>query len=94
MTLVGGEFVYLKLQQHKGTSTSVDIIPLKVQSISISVDKAIPNLPVPLSGLATGESATVALDLGMSNKRISLTGIILETTLERSHTSGSLTFTP
>ena len=94
MTLVGGEFVYLKLQQHKGTSTTEDIIPLKVQSISVSVDKTIPNLPVPLSGLATGESSTVALDLGMSNKRISLSGVILETSLTRSHTSGALTFTP
>ncbi len=94
MTLVGGEFVYLKLQQHKGTSTTEDIIPLKVQSVSVSVDKAIPNLPVPLSGLATGESATIALDLGMSNKRISLSGVILETSLTRSHTSGALTFTP
>lgn len=94
MTLVGGEFVYLKLQQHKGTSTTEDIIPLKVQSISVSVDKAIPNLPVPLSGLATGESATIALDLGMSNKRISLSGVILETSLTRSHTSGALIFTP
>lgn len=93
MTLVGGEFVYLKLQQHKGTSTTEDIIPLKVQSVSVSVDKTIPNLPVPLSGLATGESATIALDLGMSNKRISLSGVILETSLTRSHTSGALTFT-
>lgn len=86
-------YVYLKLQQHKGTSTSVDVIPLKVNSVSISVDKTIPNLPIPLSGLTTGESATVALDLGMSNKRISLSGVILETEMERSHTSGALTFT-
>lgn len=86
-------YVYLKLQQHKGTSTSVDVIPLKVTSVSISVDKTIPNLPIPLSGLTTGESATVALDLGMSNKRISLSGVILETEMERSHTSGALTFT-
>ena len=87
-------FVYLKLQEHRGTSTSVDVIPLKVTNVSVSVDKTIPNIPVPLSGLATGESATVALDLGMSNKRITLQGILLETTLERSHTSGSLIFTP
>ena len=86
-------YVYLKLQQHKGTSTSVDVIPLKVNSVSVSVDKTIPNLPIPLSGLTTGESATVALDLGMSNKRISLSGVILETQMERSHTSGALTFT-
>ncbi len=93
MTLVGGEYVYLKLQQHKGTSTTEDIIPLKVQSISVSVDKTIPNFAIPLSGLATGESSTIALDLGMSNKRISLSGVILETELTRSHTSGALTFT-
>ena len=92
-------FVYLKLQNHSGSSASIDTIPLRVNTVSVSVDKTIPAIPVPLSGLATGESATVALDLGMSNKRISLNGFITETTIQRTHTKtgstpDSLNFTP
>jgi len=79
-------YVYLKLQNHSGSSASVDTIPLRVNTVNVSVDKTIPAIPVPLSGLGTGESATVALDLGMSNKRISLTGFITETEIRRSHT--------
>lgn len=92
-------FVYLKLQNHSGSSASIDTIPLRVNTVSVSVDKTIPAIPIPLSGLATGESATVALDLGMSNKRISLSGFITETTIQRTHTKtgstpDSLNFTP
>lgn len=91
-------FVYLKLQEHSGSSSSIDTIPLKVNSVSVSVDKTIPAIPIPLSGLATGESTTVALDLGMSNKRISLSGFIVDTEIRRSHTKSggsatNLTFT-
>ncbi len=78
--------VYLKLQTFAGTDSSIDTIPLNVTSVSISVDKQIPAFPIPLSGLATGESQTAALDLGMSSKRISLSGFINETQLKRSHT--------
>ena len=91
-------YVYLKLQKHSGSSSDIDTIPLKVNSVSVSVDKAIPSIPIPLSGLATGESTTVALDLGMSNKRISLSGFIVDTQIRRSHTKSggsatNLTFT-
>ncbi|HAI18651.1 MAG TPA: hypothetical protein DCM10_11815 [Xanthomarina gelatinilytica] len=91
-------YVYLKLQKHSGSSATIDTIPLKVNSVNVSVDKTIPAIPIPLSGLATGESTTVALDLGMSNKRISLTGIIVDTEIRRSHTKSggsatNLTFT-
>lgn len=79
-------YVYLKLQKHSGSSALIDTIPLKVSTVSVSVDKSIPNFPLPFSGLATGESLTAALDLGMSNKRISLSGVLLETTIQRSHT--------
>lgn len=78
--------VYLKLQKHSGSSATIDTIPLRVDRVSVSVDKTIPAIPVPLSGLATGESSTVALDLGMSNKRISLSGFLVDTEIRRTHT--------
>lgn len=82
-------YVYLKLGVHTGSSTQIDTIPLRVNSAQFSVGKSIPNLPVPLSGLITGESTTVALDLGMSSKTISIGGSILgypHTVLRRTHT--------
>ena len=77
--------VYLKIKRNSGSAV-LDTIPLKVVGANISVDKQIPAFPIPLSGLATGESVTAALDLGMSSKRIGLQGIITETTIKRSHT--------
>ena len=90
--------VYLKLQAHSGSSATIDTIPLRVNSVNVSIDKTIPAIPVPLSGLVTGESATVALDLGMSNKRISLSGFLVDTEIRRTHTKtdnvpDTLTFT-
>ena len=79
-------YVYLKLQNYSGTDIHVDTIPLRVLSIGVSVDKSIPVFNIPFSGLATAESSTLALDLGTSNKRISLTGVIVETDIKRSHT--------
>lgn len=82
--------VYLKLGAHAGTSSTQNVIPLKVVTVSVSVDKQIPAFPIPLSGLATGESITAALDLGMSNKRISISGAILghpHTIIRRTHTT-------
>lgn len=91
--------VYLKIAKHSGSNATIDTIPLNVTTVSVSVDKQIPAFPIPLSGLATGESQTAALDLGMSSKRISLSGFITETTIRRTHketggTADTLTFTP
>jgi|8_EtaG_2_1085327.scaffolds.fasta_scaffold21263_2 hypothetical protein len=80
-------YAYLKLKNFKGTDLEVDTIPLRLTSVGISVDKTIPAFPLPLSGLATGESTTLALDLGMSNKRMNLSGFIVSSRLKRSHTT-------
>lgn len=88
-------YVYLKLKEFNSeTDLQVDTIPLRANSVSISTDKTIPDFPIPLSGLATGESTTLALDLGMSSKRVSISGFINATSLKRSHSnSESKTFT-
>ena len=80
------DYVYLKLQKFSGTDLTVDTIPLKVTSAQFSVDKTIPVINLPFAGLGTGESRTLSLDLGMSNKRLSLTGFIVDGILKRSHT--------
>jgi len=81
-------YVYLKLRAfgNKGSSAiDVDTIPLRATSVSVSTDKTVPNLPVPVLGNFTGEAPTYALDLGMSRKSISISGFITATTLKRSH---------
>ena len=91
-------YAYLKLKKHSGSSAIVDTIPLRVVSADVSVDKQIPDIPLPFGGLGTGESLNVALDLGMSRKSVSLQGFIVDTDIQRSHTKSggnpvSLTFT-
>ena len=88
------DYVYLKLQQFSGTDLAIDTIPLKVQSVSVSVDKTVPNISIPFAGLATGESEKIALDLGMATKRLTLTGFILDTQIKRSHTETGAPATP
>jgi len=88
-------YVYLKTQAYTGTNLSINSIPLDVSSVGISVTKTIPSFPVPLSGVAAGESITAALDLGMATKNISLTGTITDTVITKTinGVNTTLTFT-
>ena len=88
-------YVYLKTQAYTGTNLSINTIPLDVSSVGISVTKTIPAFPVPLSGVAAGESITAALDLGMATKGISLTGTITDTLITKTinGVNTTLTFT-
>lgn len=78
-------YVYLKTQAFTGSDITVNTIPLDVTSVGISVSKTIPAFPVPLSGVAFGESITAALDLGMATKNISLTGTITDTFITKTN---------
>lgn len=81
--------VYLKLQRHSSSDgLNINVIELLTTSVSISVSKTIPAFEVPLSGVATGESITAALDLGMAQKTISLQGVILDQVVKKTHTDG------
>ena len=81
--------VYLKLQSHSSSDAlTTNVVELLTTSVSISVSKTIPSFAVPLSGVATGESITAALDLGMSQKTISVQGIILDQVIRKTHTDG------
>jgi len=89
-------YVYLKTQQHDSDDNlTANVIPLRVNSVSVAVSKTIPAFPVPLSGVTTGESITVALDLGMATKTISLSGFIsgisITKTIDGSDTTVDLT---
>ena len=88
-------YVYLKTQAFSGTDLTINTIPLKATSVGISVTKTIPAFPVPLSGVALGESITAALDLGMATKSISVGGVITDTVIQKTNVGNdsALTFT-
>ena len=85
--------VFLKLNKHQGESNQIDTIPLKVTSIGVDVSRTVPALPVPLSSIARGQSETIAVDLGMASKSISLQGVITSGRIRRSHTGTSPNYT-
>ena len=82
--------VYLKLQNYDADNDAfhTNVINLFANSVSISVSKTIPAFPIPLSGVATGESITAALDLGMADKTVSVSGVILDQTIKKTFAGG------
>ena len=54
----------------------------------MNVAREIPTIKVP-TGIPRGESTTIAIDLGMGTKSVSLSGIITNTQIKRSHTETS-----
>jgi len=53
-------------------------IMLKAETVGISTTRSVAPIPIPLSGLITGESTTMAIDLGIANKTFNIGGIITE----------------
>jgi len=82
--------VFLKLQAFdESDGLFINTIPLKAETVDFNTDKTIPSFPIPLAGAVTGESTTIALDLGMSNKSVSVRGIITEQTITKKHGNNS-----
>jgi hypothetical protein len=85
-------YVYLKTGAHGGSGDGADTntIPLRATNVSIATNKTIPSIPLPI-GVLTGESVTAALDLGMSNKTIDVSGFIIDTDIKRHDTTIKMT---
>jgi hypothetical protein len=85
----GTHAVFLKFNAGNTENNKLieNIIPLKATSITIATSKTIPSVDVPASGFFRGESLTVALDLGMASKNITVNGFILEDTIVKNFTS-------
>ena len=71
--------VWLELQRRneEGGDRAINRIPLFVTEIQISTTKTVPTIPVPFASVATGKSETLAFDMGMASKNVSLTGTLL-----------------
>jgi len=78
-------FVFLNFKSRNSVDTENDWrtnrIALKVETLDISTNRTVPSFPLPFSGAITGESTTLAIDMGMATKSISLSGIITEQTI-------------
>ena len=71
-----------------GSDAVTNRIPLHITDISINTNKTVPNIGVPLSGAIRGESLNLAFDMGMSQKTISLTGVLLEQNIVKQNKDG------
>lgn len=90
--------VFLELARRNDVGTgTVNRIALNALSVSISTQKTIPNVPVPFAGAVSGESVSLAFDMGLANKTISVSGILLEQSISKNNATGddvTVTFTP
>jgi hypothetical protein len=84
-------FVFLNLRARDSSSSSSNFntnrVGLQVETIGIATNRTLPSYPVPGIGVATGESQTVGLDLGMATKTVNLSGIITEQTITKKFTT-------
>lgn len=77
---LSNQYVWLDLSARgdAGANFAANRIALQCESISINTSKQVLSHSLPGSGFWYGESKTAALDLGMTDKTISLNGIITE----------------
>tara|TARA_R110002167_G_scaffold146892_1_gene338730 strand:- start:120 stop:830 length:711 start_codon:yes stop_codon:yes gene_type:complete len=68
----------------------INRIPLHVTNITINTSKTVPNMGVPLSGAIRGESLNIAFDMGLAQKTINLTGVLLEQNISKQNESGEV----
>lgn len=64
-------------------------IGLLATNINISTNKQSLAFPVPFSGIISGESSTLALDLGLATKTVSINGILTDQTLYKKTKNGT-----
>lgn len=86
------DYVFLKFQSYDDDNLGENIVSLKCESVAIDVSKTIPSFNIPFSGLMTGESETIALDLGMSTKSIQLSGVITDGDVVKNFGDGAITY--
>ena len=80
-------FLELARRNDKGGG-QVNRIPLYVTEVSFSASKTIPNIGVPFSGAIRGESTNLAFDMGLTQKTVSIQGVLLEQVIQKDNDSG------
>jgi len=83
--------VFLELARRSDTSgknTHINRIPLYATEVSFSANKTVPNIGIPFSGAIRGESTNLAFDMGLTQKTISIQGVLLDQTIFKDNDSG------
>lgn len=77
--------VFLELQRRNdGFDTGqTNRIPLYATELNISTNKSVMNAPIPFSGAIRGESTNLAFDIGIAQKTVSISGVILNQTIRK-----------
>ena len=78
-------FLEFGVGQQSGDAATINRIMLRCTGINIGTNKRANATPIPFSGIITGESRSVVIDLGMVSKTISLDGVIHEQVISRRH---------
>jgi len=79
--------VFLELQRrNEFGSGQENRISLLASDLTVSTSKTVMNLGVPFSGAVRGESLNLAMDIGMAQKTVSVTGILIDQTITKKKT--------
>ena len=73
----------------EGSSITTNRIGLLCNTVDITTNKLSAPIPVPFSGMASGESKTIALDFGIASKTVSLSGIIMPQEIRKQKGTGA-----
>ena len=80
---IGGAWVFIKLASNADANSDYNRIWLQAETVGITTGKTVAAFPVPFSGLVTGESLSLALDLGMASKTINISGVLVEQEIKK-----------
>ena len=80
---IGGAWVFIKLASNDASNSNYNRIWLQAETVSITTGKTVMSAPIPFSGLVTGESTALALDLGMASKTFNITGVLVEQEIKK-----------
>ena len=79
-------YVWLEVEGSDKGDLVTGRIGLKCDTVQITTSKTAPVIPIPGSGFVTGKSENIAIDTGMADKQIQLSGIITEQVITKSFT--------
>ena len=90
MNLSGNHFVMLELSRraaaknpNKLNTIETNRISLLCEQVTINTTKSAYPLDIPFSGIVSGESSTMVMDLGSARKDITITGKIVDQTITK-----------
>lgn len=83
-------YIQLSSREKEEANWEMNRISLKCETIGITSAKQVLSFPIPASGMITGESTALGLDLGMCTKTINLSGIITEQSIMKKFEPDSL----